>query len=633
MNLFAWAGNILHVDLSAQKIWEEKFSIEMGKKFLGARGINAKLLWDLMKEPGIDPLSPDNPLIIGTGTLSGTSAPCSGRTTITCKSPATNLYLKTNMGGHWGPELKYAGFDHLIIHGASEKPVYVLVKNDEIEIKDASNLWGLDVRQTTEKLKKDQNDLDLKVATVGPAGEHLVLFASIMTSVYNAAGRGGAGAVMGSKKLKAIAVRGTGEVRVKNPKEFHEVASRARRAFYFDPFGLKYYMWGTGGFVADDRGVSGSVLIAPNYMLKVGKYKRRHACFGCSMACHRYIELESGPYAGTFTCGPEVETVGSLGRDCGNVDFETLVKANDLANILGMDTISLGKVIAWGMESYERGVLEDFAKDIQLRFGNDQALLKVIPMIAYREGKLGNLLADGMKRAAEKIGKKSIKWAMQQKGLEDHGGTILQRRGSYVLGCAVNPRGPDHLSSQPLPSFGGHVHHREKMEEIAGDRWPGPLEEKNVPIVTRWHEDMCTSLECLGFCIFIGISALAVNFKNMAEMFSLATGINMSKDELRFAARRVFTLEKSFNVQEGVKREDDYPPWRYDVKDIEDPTAIAGYEDAKEYWDRVLDSYYSLHEWDPKTSWPFRKTLVKFNLEKAAERLEYLVKLPGSYAG
>lgn len=616
-----WVGKILHIDLSTQNIWEEEFPVELGRKFLGGRGINAKLLWDIIKEPGIDPLSPENSLIFGTSALTGTSAPCSGRTTVTCKGPATNLYLKTNMGGHWGAELKFAGYDHLVIHGASTKPVYVLIRDNQVEINDASDLWGLDVRQTTEKLKRDHHDSDLKVAAIGPAGENLVLFASIMNSIYNAAGRGGAGAVMGSKKLKAIAVRGTGEVTVKETKKFHEVALRAREAFYFDPFGLKYYMWGTGGFVADDKGVSGSVLIAPNYMLKVGHYKRRHACFGCSMGCHRYIELDSGPYGGTFTCGPEFETTESLGRDCGNVDFETLVKANDLANILGMDTISVGKVIAWGMETYERGFLGEYAEDIKLEFGNDEAIIKVLPMIAYRRGKLGALLADGTKRAAEKIGKDSAKWAIQQKGLEDHGGTILQSRGSYVLGCAVNPRGPDHLSAQPLPSFGSQVHHRKKMEEITGDIWPGPLEEKNVPLVTRWHEDMFTSLECLGFCIFSGISALAVTFENMAEMFSLATGINMTKDELRFAARRVFNLEKSFNIQEGVKRDDDYPPWYYPTKDIKGRAALKGYDEAKAYWDRMLDGYYSLHEWDPKTSRPYRETLTKLNLDEVAERL------------
>jgi len=510
--------------------------------------------------------------------------------------------------------LKFAGYDHLVIHGASNKPVYILIRDNKVEIRDASGLWGLDVRQTTEKLKRDHNDPDLRVATIGPAGENLVLFASIMSSVYDAAGRGGVGAVMGSKKLKAIAVRGTGEVMVKEPKKFNAVALQARRAFYSDSYGLKYYMWGTGGFVADDKGVRGSALIEPNLSLKLGRYKRRQGCFGCSMACHRYIELDSGPYAGTFTCGPEVEVVESLGRDCGNVDFETLVKANELANILGLDGISAGKVIAWAMESYERGVLEEYAEDIKLEFGNDEAIIKVLLMIAHREGKLGTLLADGTKRAAEKIGKDSIKWAMQQKGFEDHGGTTLQSRGSYVLGCAVNPRGPDHLSAQPLPAFGSQVHHREKMEEITGDKWPGPLEEKNVPLVTRWHEDMFTSLDCLGFCIFSGISALAVTFENMAEMFSLATGIDMPKDELRLAARRVFNLEKSFNVQEGAKREDDYPPWYYSTKNLEDPAALEGYDDSKAYWDRILDEYYSPHEWDPKTSWPYRETLTKLNL-------------------
>ena len=628
MKTFGWAGKILHVDLSNGKIWEEGFSIELGRKFLGSRGLNAKLLWDIVKEPGIDPLSPANPLIFGPGVLTGTSAPCGARTTITCKSPATNMYLKTNMGGMWGAELKFAGYDHLVVHGASAKPVYLLIEDNKVEIKDAADLWGLDARQTTEKLKKDHGDLELKVATIGPAGEHLILFASIMNSVYNAAGRGGAGAVMGSKKLKAIAVRGTGEVAVKEPKKFHDVALQARRAFYLDPFGLKYYMWGTGGFVADDAGLRGAVLITPNYMQKVGHYKRRHACFSCSMACHRYIELDSGPYAGTFTCGPEYETTESLGRDCGNVDFESLVKANDLANILGMDTITAGKVIAWAMEAYERGILDDYAEGMKLEFGNDEAIIKLLPMIAYRQGKLGNLLADGTRRAAEKLGRDSIKWSMQQKGLEDHGGTVLQSRGSYVLGCAVNPRGPDHLSSQPLPSFGGQVHHRAKMEEITGARWPGPLEEKNVPTVTRWHEDMFTSLECLGLCMFTGVSALAVTFDNMAEMFSLATGIDISKDEVRLAARRVFNLEKAFNVQEGATREDDCPPWYYPKGDTESPTALEGYEESRAYWDRILDGYYSLHEWEPKTSWPYKETLVKLGLEEVADRLEKLKKLP-----
>jgi len=622
MKMYAFAGRILHVDLTTAKAWQEELPLELGRKFLGGRGINAKLLWDILKEPGIDALSPQNPLIFGNGTLLGTSAPSSGRTTITCRSPATGLYLKTNMGGQWGAELKFAGYDHLVIHGAAAEPVYLLIEDNDVEIKDASDLWGLDVRKTTEKLKKDHGDLELKVAAIGPAGENLVLFASIMNSVYHAAGRGGAGAVMGSKKLKAIAVRGTGELRIKEPKKFHEVALKARMAFYDDPFGLKYYMWGTGGFVAHDSTVRGSTLIAPNYMLKVGHYKRRQGCFGCSMSCHRYIELDGGPYAGTYTCGPEYETTESLGRDCGNTDFETLVKANDLANVLGMDTISAGKVIAWAMESSERGLLTEYGEDIKLEYGNDEALLKLLEMVAYRKGKLANLLADGTMKAAKRIGGGSEKWAMQQKGLEDHGGTILQNRGSYVLGCAVNPRGPDHLSSQPLPSFGGQVNHRAKMEEITGTKWPGPLEEENVPLVTRWHEDMFTSLECLGFCIFSGISALAVTFQNMAEMFSLATGIDMSSDELRLAARRVWNLEKCFNVQEGITREDDYPPWYY-AKEINDAAlASQQYVESKAYWDRVLDRYYQLHEWDRKTGWPYRKILNKLGLKDVADRLD-----------
>jgi aldehyde:ferredoxin oxidoreductase len=619
--MYAWAGKILYVDLSTKKIWQDEFPVELGRKFLGGRGVSAWLLWNIIREPGIDPFSPQNSLIFGNGTLLGTSAPSSGRTTITCKSPATGFYLKTNMGGQWGAELKFAGYDHLVILGEAAEPVYLLIQDDSVAIKDASSLWGLDVRKTTERLKKEHADSELKVAAIGPAGENLVLFAAVMNSVYHAAGRGGAGAVMGSKKLKAIAVRGSGELRIKEPQKFHEAALKARKAFYDDPFGLKYYMWGTGGFVAHDSGIRGSTLIAPNYMLRVRHYKRRQGCFGCSMSCHRYIELDSGPYAGTYTCGPEYETTESLGRDCGNIDFVTLVKANDLANVLGMDTISAGKAIAWAMESYQRGLLAEYGRDIKLEFGNDETVLELLEMMAYRKGKLGDLLADGVKKAAKKIGGGSERWAMQQKGLEDHGGTILQNRGSYVLGCAVNPRGPDHLSSQPLPSFGGQVHHRKKMEEITGTRWPHPLDEQNIPIVTRWHEDMFTSLECLGFCIFSGISALAVTFQNMAEMFSLATGITISDEELRLAARRVWNLEKCFNVQQAISREDDYPPWYYGKEIDDELTATAQYRESRAYWDRVLDHYYQLHEWDIKTGWPYKKTLCQLDLAEVARRM------------
>jgi aldehyde:ferredoxin oxidoreductase len=478
--MFGWAGKILHVDLTKDRIWEENLSKNFTKKFLGGRGINARLLWDLTRRPGLNPLSRENVLIFGTGTLTCTTAPSSSRTTVTCKSPCTNLYLKSSMGGHWGAELKFAGYDHLIIHGASEKPVYLRINNNVVELKDASHLWGSNVKETTEIIKKEVGDKHTQVACIGPAGENLAMLASIMCSVYNAAGRGGAGAVMGSKKLKAIATRGNGEIVVKDPKAFEKVALAAREAFWNDPQGLKYWQWGTGGFLVSDKMSSynysklnldgGGSLTAP-WMLRKRLFSRRHGCFGCSQSCHRYIELMTGPYAGIYTCGPEYETYASLGAQCGIIDVEYVVKANDLANIMGMDTISLGHLISWAMESYERGVLTK--KDtggMELTFGNADAAIKLIPMIARREG-IGDLLANGIKQATEKIGKGSHKWAsFNSKGL-DQSGMDNRLRGAYALAFAVNPRGPDHLHSECMASFGWTPHQRELIEEVTGHRW------------------------------------------------------------------------------------------------------------------------------------------------------------------
>jgi aldehyde:ferredoxin oxidoreductase len=636
--MYGWAGKILHVDLAKEKIWVEDFNIKLGEMFLGARGVNARLLWDFIEKPGIDPLGPENPLIFGAGTLTGTSAPSSGRTTITCKGPITNLYLKTNMGGHWGAELKFAGYDHIILHGSAKSPVYILIQDENVEVREANHLWGLDVRETTNTLINELGDKELKVVCIGPAGENLVKFAAVMNSVYHAAARGGAGAVMGSKKVKAIAVRGTKAIELWNPEEFRELTLNVRKNLAKDSGSQSLYNYGTSGSIEfvntlhaypnrnfkyghldNIKPLTGQNLVEKGYL------KRRVGCFSCTTSCHRFVEAKNGPYAGTYTGGPEYETFTALGAQTWVIDTDTVIKAGELCNIYGLDTISTGAVIAWAMECFERGVLTKRDTDnIELKFGNGEALVKTIEMIAFRKGNLGNLLAEGVKRASEKVGKDSWKWAIcNSKGLEQSSVETRSAK-AYALAFAVNPRGPDHLHTETFAEFGASSEAIALIEKLTGDKkWASPYYTEYRPEIVRWHEDCYAVTDSLGFCAFTSTAAYAVTPENMAQMFYLATGVPMDEKKIMLAGRRILNLEKCFNVREGADRKLDDLPWRL----MNEPAASGpskGMTNSKQELDGMLDKYYQLHGWDVKTSLPYKKTLEKLELKDIAEKLEKL---------
>jgi aldehyde:ferredoxin oxidoreductase len=643
LNMYAWAGRILHVDLEKKKIWKEDLSQKQAFEFVGGRGVNAKLLWDLIKKPGIDSFSPDNVLIFGTGTLTGTTAPSSGRTTITCKGALTNLYLKTNMGGHWGAEVKYAGYDHVVFYQRSAKPVYLWINDDQVELRDAKHLWGMNVRETDQAIKSDNGEPDAKVACIGPAGENLVRFASVMNSVYNAAGRGGAGAVMGSKNLKAIGAKGSGELKLAEPDRFKELAFVARVDLSKDPEGIKLYKTGTAGGM-EVINESGAL---PSYNFKIGKVDsvyplsgeclveegyldRRVGCFSCTISCHRYCSVKSGPYAGASSGGPEYETSASLGSGTGNFDTGVIIKGGELCNKLGLDTISTGVTIQWAMESYERGVLgKDDTDGIELKFGNPDALIATIENIAYRKGKLGDLLAEGTMRASRKVGKESWKWAIHNsKGLEQSDVETRSAKG-YALAFAVNPRGPDHLHTEVLAEFGGTPTRLALVKKITGDeKWANShLTEYRAELV-RYHEDVYAVTDSMGFCAFTSTAAYAVNPKNMAEMFTAATGMRVGEQEMMMAGRRIVTLEKCFNIREGIDRKHDDLPWRLMNEPASPATEGEVLMNSREELDGMLDKYYALHEWDGKTSWPYKKTLLKVGLKDVADELGRMNRLP-----
>ncbi|MFX0053629.1 MAG: aldehyde ferredoxin oxidoreductase family protein [Promethearchaeota archaeon] len=639
--MYGHQGKILHVDLSSGKIWKEDIPEEWRRLYVGSRGINAKLLWDYCKDPAITWDDPRNIIIYAPGAVTGTTAPCSGRTSVTTVGCTTGLYLKSNTGGHWGSELKFAGYDHLVVHGVADKPSYIWINNDDVEIRDAKDLWGKDIIETDTLLKKWHGN-DSKALYIGPAGEKLVRASSIQCSLYHAAGRGGGAAVMGKKKLKAIAVKGNKPVRVKDPKKFADVAEEMRENLRNDSGAVGLHDFGTAGSIAavnelhafpgknwqtgyteNVHPITGQALVEKGYL------KRRVACFGCTIGCHRYSVIDEGPNKGIASGGPEYETFGALGNGPGIIDTEGVLLLNEMCNRLGLDTITAGTVSQWAIESYLRGVLTKEDTDgLELDWGKLDETLKTVEALALRKGKLGNLLGDGLKIATKKVGHDSYKWAiMNSKGLEQSNVETRSAK-AYALAFAVNPRGNDHLMTETFAEFGASPEAVEVIEKVTGDKkWASPHFTDFRAEIVRWHEDCYEITEALGFCVFTSTAAFGVNPDNMARLYEAATGISLTEDEMMYTGRRVVTLEKAFNVTRGATREHDNLPWRL-MNEGAASGPLKGEMNSQEELDGMLDRYYALHEWDPKTSWPKRETYEKLGLKDVADYLESIGKLP-----
>ena len=639
--MYGHQGKILHVDLSTGKIWKEDIPEEWRKLYVGSRGINAKLLWDYCKDPDITWDDPRNIIVYAPGAVTGTTAPASGRTSVTTVGCTTGLYLKSNTGGHWGAELKYAGYDHLVVHGESKKPVYIHVEDDLVEILDATELWGKDINETDAWLKAKHGESS-RGLYIGPAGEKLVRAASIMCSLYHAAGRGGGAAVMGKKKLKAISVKGTKPVKVKDPKKFAKVAEEMRENLRKDSGAVSMHLYGTAGSLAGVNelhafpGKNWQTGYTPNVypitgqaLSELGYLKRKVACFGCTIGCHRYSTIDEGKYAGTASGGPEYETFGALGNGPGIIDTEGVLILNELCNRMGLDTITAGTVTQWAIESYLRGVLtKDDTNGMELGWGKLDETYKTVEAIANRDGKLGQLLADGLKIATKKIGHDSYKWAIiNAKGLEQSNVETRSAK-AYALAFAVNPRGNDHLMTETFAEFGASPEAVELIEDLTGDKkWASPHFTDYRAEIVRWHEDCYEITEALGFCVFTSTAAYGINPDNMARMYEAATGIPMTEDELMETGRRVVTLEKAFNVTRGATREHDNLPWRL-MNEGAASGPLKGEKNSQDELDEMLDKYYTLHEWDLKTSWPTRETLEKLHLKEVADFLDKIGKLP-----
>lgn len=618
---------ILNVDLTRKRVWKEPVSAEDVADYIGGRGINAKLLYERVPK-GLDPMSPENLLIFGTGALNGTLAPSAARMSVTTKSPVTGLYLKSSAGGHFGAEMKRAGVDYLAITGASDTPVYLWIQDGEAEIRPADHLWGSGTRETDARLKDELDTRKVQTAVIGPAGENRVSCASINISRFNFASRGGIGAVMGSKGLKAVAVRGSGKLKLHDDARFLELCKQIRGEISEDETATGLHQHGTSGTIPglDMAGmlssrnfrqthIEGAERLSGQHLEEIGYLKGRKSCYACPVGCHRYVGFDSEKLGRVDDVGPELEAALALGAQCGTTETDALLEANYLCNDFGMDVISVGHLVAWAMETREKGVLHDKDLDgLDLDFGNTDAELELIRRVALREGWLGNLLADGISHAAETVGGESWKWAIQSKGLE-HAGCDTRVAKGYALAFALNPRGPDHLTTQIMAEFGMSEDARKLIKNIAGDEnmaVPNTTE-KRAEIV-RWHENLYTMNDCLGICTFVSSASYVIGFPYMAELYALATGTDATEEYLAQVGRRVVTLERMFNVREGHTREKDVLPYRMMHEPISGGPMAGHVTPASELRD-MLNEYFELNDWDPETGVPTSRSLERLKLQ------------------
>jgi aldehyde:ferredoxin oxidoreductase len=624
--MYEAVGKKVTVNLTSGLCEQNSLAGESIDLFLGSRGINAKILWETT-DASTRPFDPENPLIFGAGTLTGTAAPCTGRTSVTSISPATGIYLKTNVGGHWGGIMRQAGVQTLVVTGKSSRPVYLYIDETGVSIRDASKYWGMTVREADQAIKKDLGDQDVQTAMIGPAGEKLVRFASIMFSLYSAAGRGGIGAVMGDKNLKAVVVKGGKGVTVNDPAAYQAAAEKAAEAIRADSEFEGLSTYGTADIMceANEAGlvpsynfkkgkVPGIEHLSGRYLTEGGFLKRRVSCYSCIIGCHRFAGVDHGPYRGTCSGGPEYETLAGCGAGCGIFEMEPVIRANALCNDYGIDTISTAGVIQWAMECYQRGILsKEDCGGIALKWGSVEALLKMIELIARRKG-LGDLLAEGTKRAAEEVGHDSQQWAVQAKGLEQSRVETRLSKG-YALSFAVNPRGVDHLMAQVGAEFGGKKEAVELVEKICGDvKYALPETVEKKPELVVWHEDCYAVSDCLGFCSFVTTAIYGVTPALMAELFNCAIGAELGEAEIMKAGRRVCTLEKCFNIRRGLDRKDDVLPYRLMNESVAGREGDRSARNSREELDGMLDRYYELHGWDLNTSYPLESTLHDLDL-------------------
>jgi aldehyde:ferredoxin oxidoreductase len=616
-------GTVVRVNLSENSISTEALDELFCRRYYGGAGfVSFYLLRELAE--GIDPLSPDNELIFALGPVTGVPLPGSGRACIGSKSPMTGGFGKSEVGGFWATELKRAGYDALIVEGRAESPVYIWIHDSEVSIRDAGHIWGMNVREAEETIRAELKDRLLRVAAIGPGGENLVRYACIVADTKHHAGRHGMGAVMGSKNLKAIAVRGHGRVRMANP----ELITELSRWIATNKRKVRFYGIGTGAAM----GLYESTGMLPIHNFRDGEFPEAdlisaqeirdtirinmEGCFACPIKCKKVVAFDEPYVVDPAYGGPEYETLAALGSNCGISDLRAICKANELCSAYSLDTLSLGGVIAFAMECFESGLLS--TKDtngLELRFGNSEAMLKLIGLIARREG-IGVLLAEGTMRAAREIGGEAEKFALHVKGLE----LAMQEpriKAGHGLGFAINPQGADHGTNVHDEIFATIGEPLDRFKPL-GILEPLPSQDLSPHKVSlaRYVQQIRFVLDSLVLCQF-----LPYDPEQLAQILSAVTGWKTGVVEMLKVGERIVTLARMFNIREGFTSADDTLPERF-FQPKKTSTSTVRPVDRGEL-ERAKRYYYALMGWDPETGIPLQEKLEELDIAWAEPRDEH----------
>jgi aldehyde:ferredoxin oxidoreductase len=607
-------GKSLRVNLSDRSVTTEAIAPQFCRKYLGGAGFITYFLWKELRT-GIDPLGPENKLIFAVGPLTGVNLPGSGRNCVGAKSPLTGSLAKSEVGEVWGSEFRRAGFDAVIVEGKADKPVYLWIHDGEASICDASRLWGQKTKEAQQAIRAELGDERIRVAGIGPAGEKLVRFACIMNGLYDAAGRGGLGAVMGSKNLKAIAVRGHQPPAVAQPEGIKELRDWLMAHIHLV---RDFQEYGTGGgmvgFEAAGNlpvrnfrdGLFPAVSKIDGPAIRNTIRIRMDACFGCPVWCKKVVEVKEPYPVDPAYGGPEYETLAALGSNCGVEDLKAIAKGNELCGAYSLDTISTGGVIAFAMECFENGLLRLKDTDgLELRFGNAEAMLKLIELIARREG-IGDLLADGTVKAARRIGRGAEQLAIQVKGLEA-GMHEPRFKAGLGLGFMVNPHGADHCCNlhDSMYSVEGQMRELRPL----GILEPLPTDDIGPRKVALFRFIQLKRImgDSAVICLFLPYS-----FEQIVRAIAAATGWDTGVMEQIRVAERILTIARLFNIREGFTAADDHLPQRFfqpktDGVLADKPLDPVKMEKAKSY-------YYTLMGWDVRTGIPLPEKLEELGI-------------------
>lgn len=635
--LYSYAGKILRVNLSNGRVRTEPVH-DYAREWLGSTGIAIKILYDELRS-WVTPYDPANKIVFGAGVLTGTPAPGACKMSASTLGPRTGGWASGLADTYVGGELKCAGYDVLVIEGKAHRPVYLWIEDETVELRDATPLWGKTTWETLDLLRSELRDPSLHILSVGPAGENGVRGACIIHDRARAFGRCGTGAVMGMKNLKAIAVRGTGAVKVANRDRFMEAVRNVREMFKTARGVDEMQKYGTLKLLEKKQGVSGvcyknfQETYFPEAMAEaiepkksIEKYMVARQNFpGCPIGCGRHLYITEGPYAGLVTEANQWEVVSTLQGRLAIEEPTFMFKANALCNQLGLDIDAAGGAIGWAMECYQRGILTEKDTDgLKLKWGDAGVALELIRKIVYREG-FGEILAEGCARAADLLGRESGYYAMHIKGQDLY--ESCRGNLAWSLGTTTSTRGGGHTTGaiETLPGVDA-----EKMRAIYEvENAENVLEYDGKAKMTAYMEAVHRVNNCLGICHFNTIwgNLDLIDLPQMAELYSAATGWETSVNDLKRMAERQLNLEKAFNLRfTRFDRKDDLPT----LRDLSEPIPTgpgAGWKMDFDRYNRMLDEYYEIHGWDRRTSFPTREALVRLGLEQVADDLEKIGKL------